>query len=141
MGSLKPNDLGLFDMHGNTWEWCQNIHKPYAIGEKATEDIDNSFVVNNKAVRVLRGGTFASRATQRALGLPSQLRADGPVSLPQFSSGEDGFSLTALLEVHFIRRTVDYVAPITVSTADRASSKSGSAVDTVAHVVDPTDTR
>ncbi len=62
-GKLTPNDLGLFDMHGNTWEWCQNIHKPYAIGEKATEDIDNSFVVNNKAVRVLRGGAFASRAT------------------------------------------------------------------------------
>ena len=33
VGSLKPNDLGLFDVQGNVFTWCQESYKDYPAGE------------------------------------------------------------------------------------------------------------
>ena len=62
--SLKPNDVGLFDGHGNIWNWCQERYKSYGKAPPGgvVEDTEDSLVVNNEVARSLRGGSFGYRA-------------------------------------------------------------------------------
>ncbi|MBC7820620.1 MAG: formylglycine-generating enzyme family protein, partial [Planctomycetaceae bacterium] len=54
IGSLKPNDLGLFDMLGNVFEWPQEAMSNHEPGD----DLEDQRVVTNKLNRALRGGSF-----------------------------------------------------------------------------------
>ena len=59
-GSLFPNDLGLFDMLGNVFEWCQDSRNESKPRQKG---IFNDLIritesVNEKNPRLLRGGSF-----------------------------------------------------------------------------------
>jgi formylglycine-generating enzyme required for sulfatase activity len=59
VGVLRPNDHGLFDMHGNAWEWTQSLKKEYGKAEsEMMDDKEDKTDINDHASRVLRGGSF-----------------------------------------------------------------------------------
>ncbi|MFN5795993.1 MAG: formylglycine-generating enzyme family protein [Planctomyces sp.] len=54
----KPNTRGLFDMHGNVWEWCRDGQRPYS----AELQGDPVCSETSGASRVLRGGGWGNFA-------------------------------------------------------------------------------
>jgi formylglycine-generating enzyme len=53
VGSFPANAWGLFDMHGNVWEWCQDGYGPYL-----KRYIKDPQISNGGDPRVLRGGSW-----------------------------------------------------------------------------------
>ena len=73
VGSLKPNDFGLFDSLGNCYTWCM---EEYVFSNGTEEDnLEGTKVLNTKN-RVLRGGSFngygpRARSSNRYYGSPT----------------------------------------------------------------------
>jgi len=61
VGEKKPNGFGLYDMHGNVWEWVQDCDH----GSYAGAPIDGSaWITEACEARVLRGGSWLSLADE-----------------------------------------------------------------------------
>ena len=60
VGTKKPNELGIFDMSGNVYEWCEDGYGAY-FNSAETDPLNNI----NKSSRVYRGGSCSSYAKCR----------------------------------------------------------------------------
>jgi formylglycine-generating enzyme required for sulfatase activity/serine/threonine protein kinase len=59
VGQYPPNGFGLFDMHGNCYQWCQDWHGDY---ETKGEQVDPTGPADGLG-RILRGGSWTSAAS------------------------------------------------------------------------------
>ncbi len=132
-----PNTLGLFDLHGNVWEWCVDAYVPYS--PALTVDWEGRGGKN----RVVRGGCWADRPDRlraaNRLGIDPGLRTlyvgfrmavpvdwgdtQGPVILRPIRRGLVQRSALANTEGSLIPEQSESVAPTDVDVAAPVDSE------------------
>lgn len=60
VGMFPCNDWGLYDMHGNVWEWCEDSWHPDYEGKPPDNGL--AWKSDDTSLRVLRGGSWSYNA-------------------------------------------------------------------------------
>ena len=82
VGLLKPNAWGLYDMHGNVWEWCLDQFQTHP----STPQVDPEGATTNMPKRVVKGGTCTS-----SLVVGRSAARLGPSSSAGYETSYSGF--------------------------------------------------
>jgi formylglycine-generating enzyme required for sulfatase activity len=82
VGSLRPNDYGLFDVYGNVLEWCQDAAMFYPRDRAWLADKERAGKISSRN-RVLSGGSLYGSAKN----VRSAYRSDFPPGQPSNSCG------------------------------------------------------
>ena len=62
VGQKKPNELGLYDMSGNVWEWCNDWWDAKFYGKINDSNFSITTGPKNGSARVYRGGSWIRKA-------------------------------------------------------------------------------
>jgi formylglycine-generating enzyme required for sulfatase activity len=84
VGNFSPNAWGLYDIHGNVWQWCSDWYGDYPAGE-----VTDPTGPKEGSLGVLRGGSW--------FGIPRFCRsADRNWFYPDFRGVNVGFRVVVL---------------------------------------------
>jgi len=118
VGQRMPNAWGLYDMHGNAWEWCEDLYESAYYARSPAED---PLGPPSGANRVCRGGCSGD-STQAAR---SAARSQCPPWLRAFH--RHGFRVTRTLDANKAKVVVDSsVAHVPGAGTQIANEKDGS---------------
>ena len=61
VGTYPANAWGIFDMHGNVWEWCEDVQS-YDYNKLPADESPNLTIGEDKKKRIMRGGAWYGTA-------------------------------------------------------------------------------
>jgi len=67
VGSFQPNAWDLYDMHGNVWEWCEDVYKADIYNHTELyikNEIGNPVYTGEGSYHVIRGGGWLGNGNQ-----------------------------------------------------------------------------
>jgi formylglycine-generating enzyme required for sulfatase activity len=101
VGSYPPNGWGIYDMHGNVDEWCEDVWHPSYAGAPADGSawLDGE---DKEPFRVMRGGWCSATEFVCTSSARRQLRADaGSREDGEGDEGEEGGFMASLFAMMF----------------------------------------
>lgn len=88
VGSFQPNSLGIYDMHGNVWEWCADFYGADYYRHSPERD---PLGPRSGTERVLRGGNWNSSGGMNCRS--ARRGKDDPAAATKY----DGFRVVAIV--------------------------------------------